>query len=373
VNGSLVVANAINNNASIALAAGSALQAVNLTNNGFIDMQNGSTVVANVTTNRRFDSRGSVTIQGNLANTASLSLMGPSTDLLTITGDFNQAGGASLFMRADNNGCAWLKVGATASLAGDLIISTPGGANDPKRSNVFNPVTYNVLQGNFNQNTLRLGKYTFISSYGAGAQVLWVPPGGFNPEFMEWWTGVGIWGDSGKPWWLGTAPDGYAPGLTQDNYSVSIDWGNGTGSGTIAGDNPFYQVYAGNEYSSAGDYTVTVTVTDTYSGVSWDGPPMTFHVSDGGGFAPMMASQPAAPTTAARGATFDTSAASPAGASSVTSGAVAAVPAGAIQQPSLQPQFDDPSCTLALASLTQTKDGTGSLMALDSYFAGLPG
>src|SRR5207248_2022060 len=54
------------------------------------------------------------------------------------------------------------------------------------------------------------------------------------------------------------------PGGVASDYDAVIDWGDGTGpsGGSIQANGSSFQVSGGHTYTTAGSYTVTITVTD---------------------------------------------------------------------------------------------------------------
>jgi hypothetical protein len=83
--------------------------------------------------------------------------------------------------------------------------------------------------------------------------------------------------------WLYTFSDGAAPGLTIYDYTFQLEWGDGAVSTwtendpasdmmivQVSGATNEYQIYGAHTYADPGYYTVTLTVTDDFSVVSWE-------------------------------------------------------------------------------------------------------
>lgn len=201
---------------------------------------------------------------GTLSNGGTLTFAGVFASL-TVTGDLTTTG--TIAVNASGPNINRVAVGGTANLGGTLDVSLVFGAAN--RQQQYFPVTWGARNGVFGfAGPYVLGAYRFSPTYQPGALRVAVPP-----IQIAWWP-------EHLPRFVGIASGGPyaeffddAPGLTASDYSVTINWGAGPETGWVwqFPDEPEHYFIGGpsHVYDSEGWYTVTISLTDNISNVTW--------------------------------------------------------------------------------------------------------
>jgi hypothetical protein len=235
-----------------------------VSNSGFINLRNNSRLQGFVTNNGvMLLGLAAATETGSLTNNGTIDFV-DAVSTLNFSGSFTQTMNGTLVMYVANGVCSQLNVqqgagaplGGDATLAGTLTIT----GNAANRADVYAPITWVTSNGTLGPGMWTLGKYTFSSTYKAGGLALSVD------DPIVWGVPPNV--QSGQPFYaqLSWVSDIFAPGLTAQDYSVTIDWGNGTRSSADVENGPGdYVIWGGTTYASPGTYTVTIYLTDVVS------------------------------------------------------------------------------------------------------------
>jgi hypothetical protein len=287
--GTLDVGTAISIDTNSQLEVSQTVTANTVTNSGSLMMYaaNGTTLKATVSNLSsgvlQTDSRNE-SIVGNVSNAGILSIGGENTapGPLNVTGDFTQTDTGTLQLYGSGNFTySTLNVSGTAKPYGTLATVSDGSTN-PSRTLTPTIITAGFVTGSFQNRSVPWGDYTWIVFYPAAATSvqLYVPLGTVGTSGSAY---EQVAGQAPGEWeWLFTSADGSAPGLTIDDYEFDLAWGDGSVStSTAAGSSSDimivqvpnatneYQIFGKHTYANAGLYTVTATVTDNHSSVSW--------------------------------------------------------------------------------------------------------
>lgn len=147
------------------------------------------------------------------------------------------------------------------------------------------PLTYKSVTGQFIEANWRIGALKFVPDYEQNKLVLSSPVGGGGAFNFGGPPGLTI----GTTTMIGHFDDSFAPGLTATDYTVTIDWGDGTQtSGTLVADESIegsYFVYADSShtYNNPGPYSLSITITDDLDDPPIQLLPGTVTVYGGGG------------------------------------------------------------------------------------------
>jgi hypothetical protein len=188
---------------------------------GSLGQDAGSTLVVN----------GSATID-DLSSDGTIQFTNPAA-ALTVNGNFGLAGASVIQMSASDTSISSIVICGQATLAGDLTVSL-FGVKSPTAKQVYSPFTwYSGNTGTFNLTTWRIGDFAFWGTYTA-PQINNGTPGGLTLTVaIASITTSGnayeqIAGQAPGEWeWLYTFWDDSAPGLTINDYTFQLDWGDG--------------------------------------------------------------------------------------------------------------------------------------------------
>jgi hypothetical protein len=395
VHAPLTVTGSLSIDASSKLYTDSSITANQVSNSGQLNSF-GSTITATVTNatgGTLQTDTNPLSITGSLSSDGNVAIGGyvgqPSS--LSVSRNYTQTSNGALTVYGSGNfSSSALNVTGTATLAGTLATGSGSPAANPTRNKTPTIISAASVTGMFSNNTVTWGKYTWTINYPAAATSvqLYVPQAGVNPANEQFLATPGVEGEGMLANFSSTA----GSGLTASSYAVWIDWGDGDTTQAERMDGSSvqgYDIFGVHTFNAEGFYDGSITVTDTYSNVSWSAP-LQFQVTPGG-YAPSrlaaatgkaVMAAPAAPSALLPLLPANSGPAVPAGGNGAltVSGAVSAAPflPGLAPPAATVPAADaaavDEVLSHASADLNLWPAEAGlRALPLDAYFAGLPG